>query len=197
MIVMEDMVGGDLKARINHMTTHAALKCGIEISKAIAWMHGNQPAILHRDIKPENILFDSHGTAKLSDFGLCRLKEFELQNYKMTGMTGTMRYMAPEILRSENYDETVDIYSFGLVMYYAFTQAQPFQRYDKPMRIKFATDHQNFLVSNHFKLDTRLANFIMACTKNDPAERLRGYQCVEFLQSFLQGYHPTQCCTIC
>lgn len=69
---------------------------------------------MHRDIKPENIFF-SNGKVKLGDFGFCKgLKPGE--NMTKT-MLGSPIYMAPEVLRGENYSMKADIWSLGVVLY--------------------------------------------------------------------------------
>ncbi|CAN0005912.1 unnamed protein product [Discosporangium mesarthrocarpum] len=68
--------------------------------------------ILHRDLKPKNIgISRKGGHVKLFDLGLARiLKEedkLESGNYKLTGETGSQRYMAPEVFLREPYNEKV------------------------------------------------------------------------------------------
>uniref|UniRef100_A0A7S4DSA2 Protein kinase domain-containing protein n=2 Tax=Lotharella globosa TaxID=91324 RepID=A0A7S4DSA2_9EUKA len=111
-IVMEDMKGGDLLNRVKKtngdgLGLASTVLNGLGISKALCWLHGNDPPILHRDLKPDNILFDYYGQAKIADFGLSRLTMFKESKYKMTGMTGTLRYMAPEVIRNDSYNEKV------------------------------------------------------------------------------------------
>jgi len=72
--------------------------------------------VIHRDIKPGNLLLTAEGHLKVSDFGLSKIFEgAQLGAYQMTGVTGTLRYMAPEVMRSEDYTEKVDVYSFSFV----------------------------------------------------------------------------------
>ncbi|MCL2361837.1 MAG: protein kinase [Defluviitaleaceae bacterium] len=73
-----------------------------------------QHNIIHRDIKPENIFVSPNGDVKLGDFGIAR--ELEKTARTMSKNMGTYEYMSPEVTTS-NYDETVDIYSLGLVLY--------------------------------------------------------------------------------
>ena len=83
---------------------------------AIAFLHGCRPPVIHRDIKPGNLLLTAEGHLKVSDFGLSKIFEgAQLGAYQMTGVTGTLRYMAPEVMRSEDYTEKVDVYSFSFV----------------------------------------------------------------------------------
>ena len=96
------------------------LRYAIELVKGMNYLHTCRPPILHRDLKPANLLLDFKDTLKISDFGLAKLrpnKDLESDTFVMTGETGSYRFMAPEVFRHEVYDETVDIYSFAMIMY--------------------------------------------------------------------------------
>jgi serine/threonine protein kinase len=67
--------------------------------------------IIHRDLKSDNLLVTGEGTIKLCDFGLARTTTREGTDY--TAQIGTMEYMAPEVINSEPYDKSVDVFSFG------------------------------------------------------------------------------------
>ena len=85
--------------------------------------------VIHRDLKPENIGVDSAGRLKLFDFGLGRCvkkRSKDTESYKMTGETGTLRYMAPEVVLSKPYTEKVDTYSFGIVVWTMATNTVAF-----------------------------------------------------------------------
>lgn len=74
------------------------VQVALEIAKVLEYLHSLN--VLLRDLKPDNVGFDSNGTLKLFDFGLCREEKawnaIEGGKYKMTGHTGSRRYMAPE-----------------------------------------------------------------------------------------------------
>ena len=73
--------------------------------------------LIHRDLKLENILLDEKNHVKLSDFGFSTLIESESM-ISRSRITGTLKYMAPElILEKTDYDEKVDVYAFGVVVY--------------------------------------------------------------------------------
>jgi serine/threonine protein kinase len=75
-------------------------------------------SIMYRDLKPLNVGFDVRDDAKLFDFGLAtefRPEEQENRAYKLTGDTGTTRYMAPEVALSQPYTEKADVFSFGIM----------------------------------------------------------------------------------
>ena len=105
----------DLRSRMRRgeiLSQQEILRVGQDICQALAICHGKN--ILHRDIKPENIFFNEDGDYKLGDFGISRILD-NSQAMASTGI-GTLPYLAPE-QTSGSYDERVDIYSLGLVLY--------------------------------------------------------------------------------
>uniref|UniRef100_A0A7R9Z986 Protein kinase domain-containing protein n=1 Tax=Pseudictyota dubia TaxID=2749911 RepID=A0A7R9Z986_9STRA len=97
------------------------LNVALDIAKGLQYLHFK--GIMHRDLKPDNIGFDStSGAVKIFDFGLA--KKFDAitgqsldDGRRHTGLVGTYRYMAPEVARCKNYDKSVDVHSFGLVLW--------------------------------------------------------------------------------
>lgn len=70
--------------------------------------------IIHRDIKPDNIFVDGYDHCKIGDFGIARICDKAIAELSKKG---TENYMAPEVYHGKKYDQTVDIYSLGLVIY--------------------------------------------------------------------------------
>ena len=85
-----------------------------EIAVAMRYVH--KSGLIHRDLKPSNILIGNDGHICISDFGIATLLSAEDQN--MTSIGGTQKFMAPELLREEKYDEKVDVYSFGVLLFF-------------------------------------------------------------------------------
>eukprot|EP00470_Lotharella_oceanica_P012500 CAMPEP_0170195968 /NCGR_PEP_ID=MMETSP0040_2-20121228/62711_1 /TAXON_ID=641309 /ORGANISM="Lotharella oceanica, Strain CCMP622" /LENGTH=315 /DNA_ID=CAMNT_0010445269 /DNA_START=221 /DNA_END=1165 /DNA_ORIENTATION=+ len=130
-IILEYMSGGDLVSLVRKkLSKKHVVRIALSIARALAYMHGGDKPILHRDLKPENVLVDAMGEAKLADFGLARFKHQSSGKYAMTGVAGTLRYMAPEVIREEAYDEKVDVYALGLTMFYMLTGTPPFKGFD-------------------------------------------------------------------
>ena len=108
-----------------------------DLVSALAYLHsGIHPglSVVHRDLKPDNIGFLQDGTIKIFDFGLCaciRRRSTANEAYDMTGNTGSLRYMAPEVALNNPYNELVDVYSFSIVAWQMAKDKVPFRNFDK------------------------------------------------------------------
>lgn len=106
-----------------------------DLAGALKYMH--EQGIIYRDVKPENAGFDIRDDVKIFDFGLA--KELNDENkdedgmYKMTGFTGSLRYMAPEVAKSEPYNLSADVYSFGIIFWTMMELEPPFVTYSCKM----------------------------------------------------------------
>lgn len=122
-IVMEYMINDSLENNINNLDYNKKINIIKDISKGLAYLHNRKPhCIIHRDLKPSNILLTSSYKAKIADFGISSLQAQSSECYKMTGETGTYRYMAPEVMKHMNYNTKVDIWSFGMIVYHIFVE---------------------------------------------------------------------------
>ncbi|XP_047132858.1 ribosomal protein S6 kinase alpha-5 isoform X1 [Hydra vulgaris] len=132
-LVMEFLRGGELLDRIKKKTTFSESEaCSImrKLVSVVSFMHN--VGVVHRDLKPENILFaDSSDPAelKLVDFGFARIHG----NNPLQTPCFTLTYAAPEILRNATsnqtatYDNSVDIWSLGVILYTMLSGKVPFQ----------------------------------------------------------------------
>lgn len=92
------------------------LKLGLSLCNALRACQRYH--IIHRDIKPDNILVSSDGVFKLGDFGIAKVSE----KTAIGTLTGTAGYMAPEVANRRNYGPASDIYSLGMVLYWAMNE---------------------------------------------------------------------------
>lgn len=90
---------------------------------ALKFIHKERHQI-HRDIKPENILINSYGEVKLTDFGISKQLFETINNCK--SVVGTIAYMSPERMNSEDYSYPSDIWSIGIVVYEMATGQHPY-----------------------------------------------------------------------
>jgi len=82
------------------------------VSKGLLYLHKNN--ILHRDIKPKNILIGNDNEAKIIDFGLSKIQR---KLDKAFDSYGSLSFMAPEIFSDRGYNDSCDVWSFGITMY--------------------------------------------------------------------------------
>src|SRR5258708_31550782 len=133
---MELVEGKSLRAmsRDGGLPAESVLRYGIQIASALARAHDK--GMVHRDLKTANIVVTSDGLAKVLDFGLARrvgsgifegaTRSFEtMQN--ASSVSGTLPYMAPEVLRGEAADYRSDLWAVGVVLYEAASGRLPFE----------------------------------------------------------------------
>ncbi|CAO3609432.1 unnamed protein product [Cunninghamella echinulata] len=88
-----------------------------EVLKGLVFLHAK--GYIHRDIKSENILVGYHGEIKLTDFGLSTTIWVKHSHHKQQlnhDRLGTCKWMAPEVIREQNYTEKIDIWSLGITL---------------------------------------------------------------------------------
>lgn len=97
----------------NELKVKDVIKLGKDILTALVSCHAQD--VIHRDIKDDNIFVSADGAYKLGDFGVSKMLK---DRSRAESMKGTPNFIAPEVyLGKEQYDDTVDIYSLGIVLY--------------------------------------------------------------------------------
>ena len=97
-----------------------------DLLRALAYLHEGAARIIHRDLKPANLMLTrDQRVLKIADFGLSRKMGQDSDGRRMSGGTGTLRYMAPEMYRKDPvYTEKVDVFSTAIIMF-LLTMGQP------------------------------------------------------------------------
>jgi eukaryotic-like serine/threonine-protein kinase len=137
-IVMEYLEGDTLAARLEKgpLPLDVALTHAIEIASALE--HAHRHGIVHRDLKPANIMLTGSG-AKLLDFGLAKFRataSAPLGDADVTvdgAIVGTIRYMSPEQIQSQEIDARSDLFSFGSILYEMLTGTRAFEGTSVPV----------------------------------------------------------------
>jgi serine/threonine protein kinase/predicted Zn-dependent protease len=130
-LVMEYIEGQTLRQRLRTpMYVPEFLAVATQCAGGVAAAH--RAGIQHRDIKPENILLTPNGQVKILDFGISRRlpggeDASTKESQTAVGITGSLGYMAPEILEQQPADERADIFSLGAVFYEALAGKNPFR----------------------------------------------------------------------
>ncbi|MED6197556.1 hypothetical protein PIB30_057497 [Stylosanthes scabra] len=133
MLITEYLRGGDLHRYLkvkSSVSTSTAINFAMDIARGMAYLHSEPNVIIHRDLKPRNVLLvnSSADHLKVGDFGLSKLIKVKSSHdvYKMTGETGSYRYMAPEVFKHRRYDKKVDVFSFAMILYEILEGEPPF-----------------------------------------------------------------------
>ncbi|XP_067946415.1 protein kinase C iota type-like [Watersipora subatra] len=123
--VIEFVNGGDLMfhmQRQRRLPEDHARYYAAEICLGLNFLH--EKGIIYRDLKLDNVLLDSEGHIKLTDYGMC--KEGLNPGDKTSTFCGTPNYIAPEMLRGEEYDFSVDWWALGVLMFEMLAGRSPF-----------------------------------------------------------------------
>ncbi|KAL7410611.1 putative camp-dependent protein kinase [Mrakia frigida] len=124
--VLDLMLGGDLRFHIDRMGgfDEKAVRFYVaEIALALDYLHSIR--IVHRDLKPDNLLLDELGHVHLTDFNIA--VHFSTSGRLLTGVAGSMAYMAPEVLAKKGYSCQIDWWSLGVIVYELMFGKRPFR----------------------------------------------------------------------
>ena len=166
-----------LKANIIHntkMKKKDQIVYATHLAQGMLYLHLCRPPVIHRDLKPANLLIDHSGVLKVADFGLSKIrpdpKTAETESFLMTGETGSYRFMAPEVYKHQPYTEKVDVYSYGMILYYLLEGKPPWAYENGLVAVRKAADEGDRPILPR-NWDQRLQNLIQECWHEDPQVR--------------------------
>jgi len=120
-MAMELLEGSELRALMSSgrpIEAARAVEIAAQVAEGLAYAH--QHGVVHRDVKPANIMILSSGPAKITDFGIARMRQAEVKT--QTGiMMGSPRYMSPEQVAGKRAEARSDIFSLGVILYEMLT----------------------------------------------------------------------------
>eukprot|EP00116_Pleurobrachia_bachei_P003265 sb/3463527/ len=175
--VIEFVNGGDMmfhmqkshKLEEDHARFYAA-----EIACALNFLHVHM--IIYRDLKLDNVLIDCEGHIKLTDYGMCKECTPDVQS--TSTFCGTPNYIAPEVLKNEEYSYGVDWWALGVLMYEMLLGRSPFnvntEEYETPEEAENLLFQ--YILNKAIRiprwLSIKAGTVLRALLKRDPEERL-------------------------
>ena len=141
------------------MTWKMRLVMATDTARAMAYLH-RRAGIIQRDLKSANLLIAEGHHIKIADFGLSR--RLAPPGQAMETYCGTPAYMAPEIVRQEDYSETADVFSFSIILWELVTREKPYPNL-AGLALAYAVANDNLRPSIPAYCPFELANLIEAC----------------------------------
>ncbi|EAR98522.3 Serine/Threonine kinase domain protein (macronuclear) [Tetrahymena thermophila SB210] len=183
--IMELIKGREMFEVINQLGSYSeqiAKKIFRQIVQAISYMHSKY--VCHRDLKPNNILCDETGdNVKITDFNVSKFcdsyKDYSnnnlpFQGIKMWTYTGTIAFSAPEIFKENCYDENIDIWSAGVILYTMLCGKEPFQaEFVKDLINKIIEGEYSFPSDPWDKISEEAKDLIKKCLTINPEDRIK------------------------
>ncbi|KAF1766053.1 hypothetical protein GCK72_006009 [Caenorhabditis remanei] len=174
--VIEFVPGGDLMFHMQQQRKlpeeHARFYSG-EIILALHFLHSR--GIIYRDLKLDNVLIDAEGHIKLTDYGMCK------ENINAGDLTstfcGTPNYIAPEILRGDEYGFSVDWWALGVLMFEMMAGRSPFDIVGMQNAEENTEDYLfQIILERQIRiprsLSVRASSILKGFLNKDPTERL-------------------------
>lgn len=122
----------EYRKKYKHVDIRAIKIWARQILSGLVYLHEHDPPVIHRDLKCDNIFVNGHlGQVKIGDLGLAAVLH---DSRTAHSVIGTPEFMAPE-LYDENYNELVDVYSFGMCLLELFTCEYPYSECTNPAQI--------------------------------------------------------------
>ncbi|KAF8378299.1 hypothetical protein HHK36_029638 [Tetracentron sinense] len=181
-VVVEYLPGG-LKSYLikNHrrkLSFGIVVQLALDLARGLSYLHSKK--IVHRDVKTENMLLDKTRTLKIADFGVARVEASNPND--MTGETGTLGYMAPEVLNGNPYNRKCDVYSFGICLWEIYCCDMPYPDLSFS-EVTSAVVRQNLRPEIPRCCPSSLANVMKRCWDANPDKRPEMDEVVSLLEA--------------
>jgi len=168
--VMDFINGGELfhhLSREKRFTEEHARFYVAEIVSGMEYLH--KAGVIYRDLKPENLLLNDRGHIVMTDFGLSK-EGLHAKDARTATFCGTPEYLAPEIIKGDNYTKAIDWWSVGTLLYEMLTGLPPFYTEDEEnMYHKIMT--ADLVIPQFFSPE--VADLIKQFLIRDPLQRLQ------------------------
>ncbi|KAF9232467.1 kinase-like domain-containing protein, partial [Melanogaster broomeanus] len=170
-IVSRYMRNGNLVQYLCRQPDTNRTKLLYEICLGMRFLHGAN--VVHGDLKSLNVLVDDSGKACISDFGLSKARSLAPVESNARMIAGTLRFLAPEALRSQPLTFQTDVYAFGMVIYEIFAGQIPFILEPDHVVIEGRLELKRPTSKAVYErgLDDVLWGLLSSCISRDPSRR--------------------------
>ncbi|MFZ4813058.1 MAG: protein kinase domain-containing protein [Phototrophicaceae bacterium] len=172
-IVMRYLRGGNLSRFIRHdgpLTLDKSTLLLNQIAAALTIAHNS--GVVHRDLKPDNILLDESGNFYLSDFGIAKEIEREVDLTQTGTIMGSPAYLSPEQINGDAVSLLADIYSLGILMHYSLSGQHPFPgKTPTAMIVHQLQDIMPAISPSRNDVNEQIDEVLQKATAKNPAER--------------------------
>ncbi|XP_048319792.1 probable serine/threonine-protein kinase WNK5 isoform X2 [Ziziphus jujuba] len=153
----------EYRQKYQHVDIRAVKNWARQILHGIAYLHGLDQPVIHRDLKCDNIFVNGHlGQVKIGDLGLAAVLRGSKHAHSVIG---TPEFMAPE-LYEEDYNELVDIYSFGMCVLEMLTSEYPYSECSNPAQIYKKVTSGKLPAAFYRIQDEEAKRFVGLCLQN-------------------------------
>ncbi|OMJ87864.1 hypothetical protein SteCoe_10350 [Stentor coeruleus] len=167
-LVMDFLELGDLRYFMKKNPIIEEKSCKFIISCAIqAFTSLHSKGIIHHDVKPENFVFDSKGFLCLTDFGISQ----KLSSRMKISKSGTIWYLAPEVLYGQPYNLTSDYFSLGVIMFEIMEGRRPFSGNTRD-DLMGSYINEKLVVRNPYNYSNDAVDFVMKMLIKNSSKRL-------------------------
>ncbi|GAA0146024.1 non-receptor serine/threonine protein kinase [Lithospermum erythrorhizon] len=179
MILVEYHSKGDLGSYIQKkgkLSPSKVLRFSLDIARGMNYLHGCKPnPVIHCDLKPKNILLGCGGQLKVAGFGLFILSNISPDKATLLqpkSVDKSSFYIAPEIYKDEMFDRSVDVHSFGVMLYEMMEGVPPFHPKSPEEAAKLiCLEGKRPSFKNKSKYPSELRELVEDCWDPGPASR--------------------------
>jgi non-specific serine/threonine protein kinase len=145
-----------------------------QVAHGLKYLH--YYGIVHRDLKPQNILIKNNNEVKIIDFGLSKV----LGNYETSNdCLGTIYFTSPEVLKQDKYNNKVDVWSLGIILYFLVFGRVPYDDSSNDVKeIMNKICNDNLKLLNSKKVSNKLKELIYGCLEKDYSKRFHINDCI-------------------
>lgn len=171
-LVLEFCPKGDLRQFLKDADSEISWKkrisMALDIARGMSYLHSRN--IIFRDLKARNMLMDNHNRVKIADFGLAR---HHTDTSRPRTMCGTDGFLAPELILGMDYDQSADVFSYGMVLFEIISRQRVEKAFPRGPATFFAIDEDTARTSEHIPRDCPppLLDLAIWCTQYDGPAR--------------------------